>query len=118
MKVINIIILVVLLTVIVIAVVYHAKLSTANTKLETANKQLEETRILLERSKMECTILREDSRRANNATEQYTHAIESKQTEYVEKYRTIHNDETAADWLSTPLPNSIRLLYGCSCDGN
>ena len=118
MKVINIIICLSLVVAIIIAAVYRSKLASINRELENTNEELETVRKSLEHSRAECTILKEDSERVKAAMEQYTHAIESTQTEYVQKYEAIQNDETAVDWLNTSLPDSVRLLYGCTCDSD
>lgn len=117
-KAINIVIAAALIATIITAALYRAKVASISRQLESTNEEMESVRKSLERSRSECTILKEDSKRVQAIIGQYTHAIESKQTEYVDRCNAIQNDETAVDWLSTPLPDSIRLLYGCTCDGD
>ena len=116
MKALNICIGIILIATIIVATAYFFKCTSINRELEDVNAELQNTRNLLENSRAECTILKETAARDRSALEQYSRSIEATQTEYIQKHEIIHNDKTAADWLATPLPDSMRLLYGCTCD--
>lgn len=116
MKALNIIIGILLLTAMVVATVYFIKFTSIKRQVEDINSELQITRNLLENSRAECTILKETAARDRSALEQYSRATQDIQTEYINKHEIIQNDKTAADWLDTPLPDSLRLLYGCTCD--
>lgn len=98
--------------------ILYARLDFTASQLEKANKDLADVRNSLEQSRRECTILKEDSARAQAAMDSYTKSVEDIRETHADLCKRLQEDGTAVDWLHASLPDSIRLLYNCPGDSD